>query len=286
MTLYATLAEGRAETKAGTNADDAKLLTYLRIVSRRIDTLFQSRRPFFLPYIETRQYRIEPARVNAWDNTFQMNDNLLALTSVSVDGTALTIGTDVEAWPTLASPYRYLRLLDYGRTWYGLCDLSMPRKPYFATVTGTWGYHGDYTHAWLPVTTLSAAVVSTTATTITVTDVDGTDAYGRSPWISAGALLQIDSEWMEVTATNTTTNVCTVRRGVNGSTAATHLISAAVSVWQVEETIRRATARQAAFLYARAGAYESANVTDIGIVQFPSDLLAELRGIMVGYAYE
>lgn len=286
MTLYATLADGKAELSASTTTADATLLNYLRIVSRRIDTLFQATRPFFAPYIMSRAFPVRQDTVNTWENTLRLRDNLLALTSISVSGTALTVGTQAETWPTLASPARSLRLMDYSNTWSDFCDTTDPTRPLFATVAGVWGYHSDYTNAWLAVTTLSAAVVSTTATSITVTDVDGTDAYGRTPWISAGALLQIDTEWMEVVSTSTTTNVCTVRRGVNGSTAATHLINAPVSVWQVEETIRRATARQASFMYARRGAYESANITDLGIVNFPSDLLAELRGILVGFAYE
>ena len=114
---------------------------------------------------------------------------------------------------------------------------------------------------------------------------DGANPRGYSPRISAGNLLLIDDEYLEVTATNTTTNVVTVIRGANGSTAATHLIAAPVSVWQVEDNIKRVTARQAGLLYARRGAFETANITEIGIIQYPVDLLAELRGVLQGYSY-
>lgn len=286
MTLYATLAEGKAELSADTAADDALMLNYLRIVSRRIDALFQARRPFFAPVREDRAMIVTPDRVNSYMGTFALRDNLLALEGATISATPLTIGARVETWPPLSSPIRYLRLKDRSDTWYGIRETACGTTPAYITVSGVWGYHSVYGQAWLPVTTLSAAVVTTTATSITVTDVDGTDAYGRAPWISAGALLQIDDEWLEVTATNTSTNVCAVRRGVNGSAAATHSNGAVVSVWQPEDTIRRAAARQAAFLYARRGAYQTQAVSEIGIVQYPADLLAELRGILGGYAYE
>lgn len=256
---YATLAEVKAELKASTTADDAKVYRHLRTVSSRIDMEFAARRPLFAPYIEARQVRSEPANINSYENVLYLNQNLLALTAVSIGGVSLTVGTTVEAWPTLASPARALRLLDITNDWYNYCTSSY--APVFATVTGVWGFHRDYPNAWAAVDTLAAAITTTTATTFTVADVDGADDYGLTPRISAGNWVRIDDEYMEVVSTNTGTNVVTVRRGVNGSTAATHVISSVVKVWQVEEPVKRACARQAAFLYARMGAFESSSVS-------------------------
>lgn len=284
MTPYATLAEARAELKATTTTDDAKLYTHLRTVSARIDREFSQRRPLFVPFIEARQIRVTPASINSDDNVLYIGQNLLALTAASVNGTALVVGTTVEAWPTLTSPVRALRLMDWSNSWYSYCTTE--GTPLFASVTGVWGFHRDYPNAWLSVDTLAAAIVSAAATTFTVANVDGSDPYGRTPRISAGNLLKVDDEYMEVVSTNISTNVVTVIRGVNGSTAATHVISSAVSVWQVEEPVKRACARWAAFLYARMGAYESSAITDIGIINYPSDLLGEIKRILQEYAYE
>lgn len=284
---YATLAEAKQELKAGTasnTVEDAKLYTHIRTVSARLDLEFSQRRPFFAPYIESRQVRITPANINSYDNVLYINQNLLALTSVTVNGTALTVGTTVEAWPTLASPFRALRLMDVTNDWYNYC--SSTYAPLFATINGVWGFHRDYPNAWLSVDTLAAAIVSASATTFTVADVDGSDPYGRTPRISAGNWLKIDDEYLEVVSTDTATNTVTVRRGVNGSTAATHAISSAVSVWQVEEPVKRANARQAAFLYARQGAFESSVITDIGTLNYPSDWLGEVKRIIQEYSYQ
>lgn len=280
---YATLAEAKAELKATTTTDDAKLYTFLRTESARLDLEFSQRRPMFAPWIESRQVRVTPGSIHSSDNALYIGQNLLALSAVSINGSALSVGTSVEAWPSLASPIRALRLLT--GSWYSYCGAN-GYAPIFAQITGVWGFHRDYPNAWLKVDDLAAAIADTTATTFTVADVDGADPYGRLPRISAGNLVKIDDEYLEVVSTNTATNVVTVIRGANGSTAATHDLGADVSVWQVEEAVKRACARQAAFRYARMGAYESSAITDIGIINYPSDLLGEIKRILQEYAYD
>ena len=283
MTYYATLADAKDEQLATTTTDNAKLLQIIRQVSARVDGVFKVRRPLFQPYIENRQWPLEREHINSWDNTFWFSVPLLALTSVQVGDDVLTVGSTVDVWPSLLSPARYLRIDDCCQTWYDYCTSDC--APPLVNMGGIWGFHRDYSNGWLSVTTLAAAPNASVAS-ITVTDVDGTDAYGRTPWISAGALLRIDTEYLEVSVTDIAANTATVRRGVNGSTAAAHNNGTAVEVWQTEDVIRRAVARQSAFMYARRGAYESTSISDAGIVNFPSDLLAEFRASLGAYAYE
>lgn len=280
MTLYATLDDAKTQAKATATGEDDVLQRNLRVVSRRIDRLFASRRPHFAPYIEQREFYLDPAMVNTSEYTFRFSDPLLALTAVTVASEALTLATQVEAWPTLATPYHKLRLVCYG-SWYSFCN-STNEWP-LVKITGTWGYHRDWANAWQTITTLNGAIVSTTATSITLTNVDAADAWGLTPGISAGSLIRIDSEYLEVTATNTTTNVATVRRGVNGSTAATHLTSTAVEAYQVEDAIRDVVARQAAFKNKRRGSYENATIGEL-TVSYPSDMLHELRAVVGEFA--
>ena len=70
-------------------------------------------------------------------------------------------------------------------------------------------------------TTLSAAITSTSATSCTVTSASGFPGSGNY-------YVQVDSEVIEVTGGQGTTT-WTIARGANGSTAATHLISAMVT---------------------------------------------------------
>lgn len=79
----------------------------------------------------------------------------------------------------------------------------------------------DKLSAWPDlVTTLNGAIVSTTATTVTLTAVDS--IVGKS-------LLQVDSELMHVLSVSGF--VVTVVRGARGTTAATHSNGATVSVY-------------------------------------------------------
>lgn len=283
---YATLAEAKAEDKATSTTDDDKLMRAVIAASARVDGVFQSRYRYFMPVIRAITFPVRETMVDSEINTLRLPYPLLALTSVTFNGTAMTVGTNVEAYIPNITPYNYLRMMTFATTWYNFVSWSSSYPEPLVSITGIWGYHGDYANAWLSVDALAAAITTTTATTFTVADVDGDDAYGFGPRISRGNLLKIDSEFLEVTDTNTTTNTVTVRRGANGSTAAAHLINAPVYTWQVEENVRRVTARQASLLYARRGAFEVSTLNEIGVsTSYPQDLLTELKGALQDYAY-
>ena len=286
-TCYATLADAKQDNKSGTTADDLYLLRALRTVSQRIDRqMGQQSRPYFAPFIETRKLQLRPTMVNSALGTLMLPAPLLTLTGVSASGTALAVGTDLLGYPDSATPpFSALQLsADYAYDWYTFCSDTL-RQPYVA-ITGAWGYHGDYAHAWQQVDTLAAAMSDTTTTTFTAHTVDAAGSDGNTPTFSAGMLVKVDDELMNVTTTNNTTKVVTVEaRGANGSTAATHLNGAAIKVFQVEPDIRQVVARQAAFMNKKRGAYEAAVITEVGMVTYPADLLPELLGVLQNYLY-
>ena len=293
MTLYCTLADVRAELKPNSDntTSDAYVLGAIRTVSRRIDREFAARRPLFAPYIETRRVRVDPRYINTIDGTFWLGPtgSLLSFTGLVVGDDTLTVGTHVAGFPdTSMPPFTHLHLLESAAySWYYYAACADDGYPLMAQITGIWGLHRDYANAWMHVDDLQATITDS-GTTVTVADDDGADAYGLTPRFSPGNLIKIDDEFMEVTAV--ASNSLTVRRGVNGSTAAAHTGAsgtggANISTWQVEEPIRRAVARQTAFLQARRGAYESVAVSPGGgEIRFPGDLLSEVRAILNDYA--
>jgi hypothetical protein len=287
MTLYASLdyvkdwLKTDVQTTDALSADDMRLLQAARTVSRRLDNEFASRRPLFAPYDETRKFALDSTRVNSWQGTFRVDGHLLALTSTSINDTALA---DVEGYPDATMPpFSLLRLTDCCTGWYDVCAGCC--DPLQVSVAGTWGFHRDYASAWMQVDALAAAIVSTSAATFTVANAGGGDAYGMTPRISAGDLLKVDSEYLEVTLVNFSTNVVTVRRGVNGSTAATHLINAPVYRWEVETPVKHAVARQVGLMYSRRGAYVTTEIQGMGEIRYPADFLAEVKGMLNEYAY-
>jgi hypothetical protein len=281
MTNYCTQDDVTAELKADSSAtaDLARIRNYIRTVSKRIDELMGSRRrPFFAPYIEQRKFLINGWRIDSWNNVFWLdNSPLLAFTAVlwgTTDRTSVS-----ELYTDRNEINRGLRLTTSTSSWY-----SSELPPVFVKVTGTWGWHEDWDNAFDAVDTLQANI-NATVLTLTVADADGADLEGYTPRFSPGNFIQIGTEWMEVTAVNTTTNVLTVRRGRNGSTAAAHTSGDDVEVYQVDIRIRRACIRQAAMLYARRGAFQVETVDGVGAVTFPQDQLAELKATLQGFMY-
>lgn len=281
--IYCTLAEARREHKATSTADDNILLSYVRQTTARVNRLMLARAqwPYFGPSVEARQLLMDARYINSRLNTLKLDRPLLSLTAAVAHETTVT---DVaEGYPLTETPYHWVRITSSGLRWWAYasgCD------PAYATITGIWGYHSDYANAWQEVDELAAnALVGDT--TITVTDIDGVDAYGLTPRISTGSLLKIGDgeEFLEVTATDASTDIATVSRAVNGTTAEAYTSGDTVYVFQVEESIRRVVARQAGMIYARRGAYETSYLDGIGQTNYPQDLLNELARVVQGYQY-
>jgi hypothetical protein len=288
MTNYATLSEVKAGMEAFNSTDDNKLLGFIRQVSNRIDRTFMRRNaPVFAPTIETRNtFRLEGTRVNSWDGTFYFGQPLLALSAVTVGTQALTVPTDVQVYQGETVPYLTLQLIDRCcNSWYRYTQCAGCAAIPFVSIAGTWGYNIDWNNAWLNTTQTitNAAGINSSVTSFTVSDADAANANGITPAFSTGNLIQIDTEYMEVTATNTTTNTVTVKRGVNGSTAAAHALGAAVTAFQVEEQIKRAVVKQSGYEYAGMGAYPIKN-TGGAQVEFNSDVISEFETLLTLFA--
>lgn len=284
MTDYCTLADARREIVKLTSTntvDDDKVRGFIRQVSRRIDSrMGKLRRPFFAPYIEQRTFPLHSDRISSLDNTFLLKDPILSLTTVTRQTTSLTSVAELYTLDNEVANMLWLTNCSY--SWYPT-QTTLKLQLY---VTGVWGWHADYDNAWESVDTVQdAGGINATVTSITVADADGTDLDGFTPRFSPGHMIQIGTEWLDVTAVNTTTNVLTVRRGVNGSTAAIHANGVAIATYRVDDRIRRVTARQAALLYARMGAFQVETLDGVGVITYPQDLLSELLDVLTEFQY-
>lgn len=281
---YATLDDVKAELKATTTnvANERYILQSLRQISRRIHNIAGFD---FEPYFETRHFSSNASTINSGLGLFTLNDYLLELDSLTSDGVAKTLDTDFYAYPrNTIGPIRSLRIADTcSDVWYPCGDSIFDT----IVISGWWGYKERYaTEGWLLSNeTVPVGGISASATTFTATDVDGEDTFGYIPRISPGNLLRIDDEMTLVTATNTSTSLVTIQRGARGTTAAAHSAATTIKVWNVEEPIRRAATRAAAYNYARKGAFETAQITDLGTVTYPADFPAEVRAALQAYAY-
>lgn len=287
--MYTTLARVKNELKATTTqtADDALLLTYIDIVTRRIREIasgVSNASIDFEPQYATKYFTAANENVNTWLGTLNLNDYLLLPTSITVDGTAYIWLTDIFPYPqTYRWCIRSIRWSDSSglqNTWYPTTRTRLET----IAITGYWGIKDRYTtKGWLTGDTIQdVGGISASSSTVTVNNASGTDSLGRSPRFSPGNLLMIDSEMVEVESVST--NTLTIQRAMNGTAAAAHLQNAAITIFEIEPPIVRAATRWVAQTYARRGAFEQITVTDVATTVFPADAPREVYGALNGYA--
>lgn len=182
-------------------------------VDTKIDPLIESAsrwiegacRAYFYPVIETRYYD-HPSDATI----LKLDQWLLSITTFTTGNGTITIDDEDDYFLMCGdtynlSPYNRIVMKSSG---------SQPNLSYSGTpqqanaITGPWGYSDSYENTG---TTLAAAISSTTATTFISSD-------GSS--LEIGWTSLIDDEQMFISSTSG--NTVTVKRGMNGTTAATH----------------------------------------------------------------
>ncbi len=207
------------------DTDDAELLSTLESVSRSIDEWCARTGPEhpmsgFGPRIGTNRYD------GSGGSSLDFDDDLLSITSLSLLdstlGTSLgsaVVDTDYFLRPYDRSPYRSLEFHGEGT----ITAVGSGRR--VSSMAGAWGYQD--------VRIVSASLLNealdTSETGVDVTA--GTD-------FALGHTLLVDTEQLYVSGI--ATNTLTVVRGANGTTAATHLTAAPVSVYQYPSAVVRA----------------------------------------------
>jgi len=143
------------------------------------------------------------------------------------------------------------------------------------SLIGINGTHDQYTQrAWAQVGTLGVAMSDTTTLAFTA-------SAGHS--LVAGNIIKIGSEIMNVVTVATNT-ITPIKRGDNGSTAATHLINTAVYAWQPMEGARMSVLEIANSSYKKRfgqNTGESATVTAAGVVLTPRDIPATAQDFIL-----
>lgn len=241
--------------------DDAKIDLILQEVTRWIDE-----------YVG-RTFRIYTATLYFTANSGELllvDRDLLSITSLKTDEdgdrswerTWATTDYDLEPYNanTDEKPYTAIRITPQG-------TLAFPagmRKG--VEIAGKWGYW----EATSSVGTMGSAISSTTGTSVTMTG-------GHS--VKPLHTLLIDSEQLFVTAVSS--NTLTVKRGVNGTTAATHSNGASVSRYDYPDAVSGACYIQASRILKRKDApFGVLGIGDMGQAQFIPRLDPDVRGFL------
>lgn len=196
----------------------------------------------FVPVYQTRVFDALGDHINT--RSLTVDADLLSVTTLTNgDGTTIT-ADKFRLFPANAYPKGGIDLLLSGGTWTYSTDYEGA-----ISVAGEWGYHetGDY---WLDTldTIQDAGGISVAATTITVSDADGTGSDWRLRF-RRGLYIKAESEVMLVTDIDTTTNVITVRRAQLGTTAATHAQTTVLYNLMVLPDVEQTTLGLAIWLY-------------------------------------
>lgn len=134
-----------------------------------------------------------PTTVTAYDSSARDSNTVLT------EGLA----NDYILEPYPQAPYHTLKLTENTAN-----NLSQGQKT--LTIAGEWGWQDETEDTGIDK---ASGSLNSTDTTVEVDDADA---------ISVGEVIIMESEQIYVTARNTTTNIITMQRGVNGTTAATH----------------------------------------------------------------
>lgn len=223
---------------APVTADYADFVAYVdRAIHAASQYISRMTERVFVPYKDTRNYYFnEICRNGEYDTsggitTLKLGEDLLVTSSLTWDGSVLSASYYRER-PSNALPYQSI-LFDRDN----LPAIGTDFDDCIAIV-GTWGYHDNTSQMYTEVDS-SVTLANGTVTSLTVTD-----AALYRVW----QYIKIEDELLQITARNETTDVLTVKRGVNGTTAAAHAAQAC-SVYNPVEDVRIAATRLAAWAY-------------------------------------
>lgn len=271
---YATVAQLKAELgqTAADTVDNGRLLRKLEATSRAIDGASMGCGREFYIVTEARYF-------TASHSDRLLVDDLLVVTELATDEDG--DGTYETVWT--ASDY----LLDPANSWpkwmvkvHPAGGYSFPLVERGVRITGQHGYGDGESAAPYEASGATVTVADAVATTVTVSD---------QSLLAVGQTILVESEQMYVTAlADGTPDTATVKRGVNGTTAAAHNAKPA-SIYRYPDPIREACLIQASRLFKRGDApFGIAGSAEYGTVRISTldpdvrVLLGEFRKVTVG----
>lgn len=274
---YATLQDVKdwlttpGQTMTAATVDDTVIDLLLTAASRYIDN--KCGRTFY-PRIETRYYDVPEGTLD--DRILMLDDDLLAVTTLTNGDTTVITSADYKLYPMNFYP-KYAIRLKQNSDYYWERD-SNENSEGVISVLGIWGCHPNYSQlAWGVGSTLNEGGLLTAADlTWTMTAVTA---------FEAGQIVKIENE-LCIIASVGATDIVVIKRGANGSTAATHADTTAVTIWVPPDDIKQACLEITVSTYKRRwGENVSgvATVTAAGVVVTPQDVPSGARDIIASY---
>lgn len=266
--LLTTINRIRSVDLASTNtADDDKLRRLILVAGQTFSNLVGSR---LAPYKDIKYYN-HPYPLT---NVLKLNDNLLEIIEVKTEGGDVTLlNSDLILKcgdNTNLTPYDTIEIKTTSdNVFFNIGQTAQNAN----IVTGIWGWHDELDNMWINT---NDTVVSSTSTTITVDNADGLNAIFETRFdkMQLCKVVQGSSyEFIVVSDLNTTTNILTVIRAVNGTSQLTLTGGETIYSYNPPYDIEQAVRRLAAWYY-RAKDSQRADldrpvITNVGVVMPP-----------------
>ena len=191
----------------------------------------------FVPYYDTKSFYMTDLLRNTYRGygrfkplELLLDEDLMLTSSITWNGTLLSASAYRELDPR--NPPYYAIVFDPDNL-----DTSIDTSDFSNSVdiVGRWGYNTVWTQAF---TAIESITVNASATSITVAD---KTIYEVLQYV------KVEDELMQVTALGSGATI-TVKRGVNGSTAAAHT-SASLSKYNINPELKQAATRLASWAY-------------------------------------
>jgi len=316
--VYATFEEVKAYLKGAKNAnfhpqDDPLIKEFCVKMSRKFDAETNRK---FAPQRQTRSYD-HPGGVgtsypypNAPSSTgpvvrvggryrvadeLCLDNDLLQVVALTTQSGGVTISAS-DYWLLTGESYNYppydrIRLRPNGTTTL----FSYSGTAYQANqVDGYWGYHESWNEAWQLVDAVLNNPLAVGAASVTVADVDGEDEQGLTPRFKTQQLIRFGStstaEYAYIIGKSPEANALTVKRGVNGTTAAQQALNTAIYVYRPMDEINHALLALAAWSYRRKdsiGSFDDRPVASpTGMIIMPNYLPVEVKAMIAKYKRE
>lgn len=195
-----------------------------------------------IPYIDTLFLDYSSTYVSQDSRQLFVTDApLLEITTLTNGNTSVIAGSGFVLQPNNRYPKRYVNLLTSGGSCTAFVPSALGKWQQAISILGVWGYVPHYERCWINTgQTILTNPLSAGATTLTVTN---------AGVFSRGQYLHLESETVLVVATNTSTNVLTIERGVLGTTPAIHIATTPIYRYQHVTAIQTACTEWSAYLW-------------------------------------
>lgn len=155
-------------------------------------------------------------------------------------------------------------------------------------VLGTWGMSDDRSRFFEDtLDEVEDNPLAANGLSLTLNDVDGVDQWNLIPRVSPGQILRIESEFIEVVATDTSSGAqsATIVRGRNGTTGASHAQNTQIDKFMPPEPVKQACLIQTkrAFKRAQISYIDAEAIPDFGSIQIVKNFDPEAIELLKPY---